>query len=198
MLFLLSRKTRRWTLPFAMLAVIGFVIMAPGMLQKFTEGTTFQRLQRNQEHEKNSIEARLLLFTDFDLTQYTAEGLPVPFIGGGFYVAPTYTEGIPRYRVGYGVHNAYLFAFEQGGIVAFVLFIAYVISCGRYLWRARIKSEEDEREFINAMFAIYVGTVLIGMAGHGFWYGSTVHYSFYLLLLYLIAGRPLNSYRQLR
>ena len=28
-------------------------------------------------------------------------------------------------RVGYGIHNSYLFAFEQGGTLAFVLFLLW-------------------------------------------------------------------------
>ena len=161
----------------------------PDALERvYSNSTTFKRLSTFQGTD-NSLEARLLKFTEFKLASYMWNGAPVPFIGAGFYVAPVYDSGFAKYRVGYGFHNAYLFAFEQGGAAALVLFIAFLISCWQYLGRARRSLSGAAVDFVNAITAVFVATLVIAMVGHGFWFGSTMHFSFYLLTLYLIAGR---------
>jgi len=187
-LILLSRQTRRWTLPFAVVAALAISVVVPNVFERvFSESTTFNRLE-GFEGSDNGMKARMLKFSDFTLQEYMWHGALVPFIGAGFYVAPTFQSGTPSYRVGYGYHNAYLFAFEQGGVAAFVLLIAFLISCWRYLARARRLFTGPGEFFVNALMAVFVATLVVAMVGHGFWFGSTMHFSFYLLTLYLIAG----------
>jgi O-antigen ligase len=68
----------------------------------------------------------------YQIELYRWQGWRIPFIGARFYVAPhTYPDGTRHYRCDYGVHNGHLFAFEQGGLAAFILFIAFLVICNR-------------------------------------------------------------------
>ena len=59
-----------------------------------------------------------------DMTQlYSWQGWRLPVFGGGFYAVPQMEQGELVYRQGYGIHNIYLFPVEQGGVLAFVLFV---------------------------------------------------------------------------
>jgi hypothetical protein len=81
----------------------------------------------------------------------------IPFIGGGFYVVPVVDPGgTLRFRAGYGIHNDYLFAIEQGGLVAFGLFIAFLVSCHRNFRRMRkTDNNEEDRAFATGISAFF-------------------------------------------
>jgi len=190
-LVLMSKQIWKTAIPIAVLTTIFINFAVPNILDRvFSESKTFERLKGLEESElyEGDIKSRFLKFTKFDLTQYMWQGVVVPFIGAGFYAAPHYESGSVSYAVGFGFHNAYLFAFEQGGVVAFVLFIAYLFGIWKYLRLGMWVSDGAERDFVRAILSVFIATLAVGMVGHGFWFGSTMHFSFYLLTLYLIAG----------
>jgi len=119
---------------------------------------------------------------------YSADSETILLVGAGFYVAPVYVDGHEKYRVGYGFHNAYLFALEQSGIIGFVLFLIFLFSMGTYLVRARRRNFGYEGDFGNATLAIFLAMLVIGWIGLGFWLGFTGFLPVYLILIYILGG----------
>ena len=138
---------------------------------------------------QNSILSRVV--PSFPINAYMFDGLLVPFIGAGFYVAPVNDEfDSLRYRVGYGIHNSYLFAFEQGGSLVFVLFILFLIFSIRYLNRGRKSRSLVDRQFALALSAYMAFLLVNAFAGQAFWRGfETGNYNTYVVLLLVIATR---------
>jgi len=134
------------------------------------EFQTIQRLESMEETDFNSIQARITNFLNFDITSYEEGGILMPFIGGGFYVAPV--NG--NFRIDYGVHNIFLFSFEQAGLLGFILFISVLITSNRQL-RKGIKlfkkNKGVEFIFLTAVFSYFIASLIIGIAGHTFWRG---------------------------
>ena len=87
------------------------------------EVNTLSRLQSIEEDDnKNSIVSRMLYFVNFDISSYSYNGILVPIIGGGFYVAPVNGE----YRIGYGFHNIYIFSLEQSGLIGIIFYLLFI------------------------------------------------------------------------
>jgi O-antigen ligase len=143
----------------------------------------------------NTLSERLNMYTVSLMRLYRWQGLRVPFIGAGFYVAPhTHPDGTLKYRTGYGVHNSYLFALEQGGLGAFILFIAFLIACHKNLKIMRKPyNNESDRSFATGMHAFFFALLIVMLPGQIFWHGfQKVNFNTYLILLFMIAC--MNSY----
>jgi O-antigen ligase len=135
---------------------------------------TIDRLQRFEsgKQEFNSVSSRLSILTQHDIYLYD-EATLLPLIGGGFYVVPM--EG--KYRVGYGIHNIFLFPLEQSGIIGLILFIIFVYITFSVLWKGLRLIDKNKLEywFVLGVLVYFVASLLIGLAGHTFWRGFTTY-----------------------
>lgn len=122
---------------------------------------TIQRSISLEEEGFDDIDSRMDVTSGFMDDNYDYSNL-LPFIGGGFYVAPI--KG--NYRIGYGVHNNYLFAYEQIGIVGFVIMIIFFIKALKRSYKNR------KQGFIPAiMCAFMLSLAIVGFSGQSFWRG---------------------------
>ena len=188
--FLLLRRAR--LLFVGLLLAIGLIFsVAPNItnLEALNESTTFSRLSAS-EHSRNSIEKRLASAFWFDIGNYKWSTL-MPLIGGGFYVAPTTNGSAEKYRIGFGVHNTYLFAFEQGGIFALMAFLYFLYAIIRNLNRVRRKGSAVDRALAIATLSYMLASLPAYLAGQVFWMGfGSGHFNALLLIVLLIALRP--------
>jgi hypothetical protein len=154
--------------------------------------TIERMLSLEQDNHHDSILSRLLLFKDFNLDNYDYRDL-MPFIGGGFYVAPVSGEA----RVGYGIHNIYLFPFEQSGIIGVVFFILFIYVSIKILLEGLRTLDKGSLSywFVVAVYAYFVASLIIGISGHSFWGGfSTGNFNSLRILLLVHASMiVLNS-----
>jgi uncharacterized membrane protein len=127
----------------------------------------------------------------YQLSMYRWQGWRIPFVGGGFMVVPiTEPGGTLRYRIDYGIHNDYLFAIEQGGLVAFILFIAFLIACRNSLKRMHTSDKnEADRAFAIGMHAFFNALLIVMLGGQVFWHGfEKVNFNTYMILLFVLAS----------
>lgn len=89
-------------------------------------------------------------------------------LGGGFYVTPIGAN----HRIGFGVHNIFLFPLEQAGLFGFAASI--------WVWwrllnslrpRSRIGENTTDAYFRTGMFAYLVSLFVVGWGGQIFWLG---------------------------
>jgi len=148
----------------------------------------FKRFERLRDSRHSTLNR---LKIHYSIDQYMFGGLPVPFIGAGFYVAPVDDGmGSLRYRVGFGIHNSYLFAFEQGGTLAFVLFLLFLACAIRYLNRGCKSRLPVDRQFALGLSAYMAFLLANAFAGQAFWRSAnTANFNTYVVLLLMIATR---------
>ena len=188
-LFCLSRSLRRSVLP-ALVFVVGFsLLMFASSYEKISsESTTLSRFS-SAEGGHNSVVSRLGVSSSFSLERYKW-GSIMPVVGGGFYVAPTIHGNVDKYRVGYGTHNTYLFAFEQGGIVVFVLFLFFLYSSFSRLFMVRKYGTPIDKEFASAVLAYLAASLVVFMVGQTFWQGfGSVNFNTFIVLIVMFASR---------
>lgn len=158
-------------------------------LTMLEESTTFSRLVES-EGSGNSIENRLASIFWFDLDKYKW-GAVMPLIGAGFYVAPTIDGNSENYRVGYGFHNTYLFALEQGGILALAAFFYFLYKTIRNLNLVRKVGAASDHAFAIAALSYILASLPLYLAGQIFWMGfGTGHFNALILIVLLIASKP--------
>ena len=160
------------------------------LAQKSATIRRFVTVESQGEGGFNTIRERLNMYSARLARLYKWQGWRVPFIGAGFYVAPHSREdGTLKYRVGYGVHNSYLFALEQGGIVAFLLFIAFLVVLHRSLkYVRRFAFSESDRAFAWGIHSFLMALFVVLLPGQVFWYGfGKVNFNTYLILLFMLA-----------
>ncbi|MBW8034272.1 MAG: hypothetical protein FVQ79_00985 [Planctomycetes bacterium] len=175
-----------------LLAIFMFVTGTAPKLSTITEKSlTLQRFELGQSKGKgDTIKSRSTLDW-YNLSAYRRQGIRIPFIGAGFYVAPNVSEsGAIKYRIGYGIHNSYLFAIEQGGLAAFFLFIWFLRTCWKGLKRRRLPgSNESDRMFATGMWAYLCAILVVMQGGQIFWYGfGKVNFNTYIILLFVLAA----------
>lgn len=86
----------------------------------------------------------------------------MPVVGSGFYVSPVKDH----YRIGYGFHNNYIFAFEQMGVMGLILFLSLLFRVLKESFRIRSKND------IGAiMFSFTTVLCFANMTGQIFWQG---------------------------
>lgn len=174
-----------------LLLALGVVLsVAPNIanFEALIKSTTFSRLKAN-EGGHNSIENRLSSVDQFDLDNYKWSTL-MPLIGGGFYVVPVSAGTADRYRVGYGIHNTYLFPFEQGGVIAMIAFLNFLYVIIRKLNRVRKHGIAADRTYALAALSYILASLPVYLAGQVFWMGhDSGHFNSFLILVLLIAVR---------
>ena len=153
------------------------------------ENQTLERMRSLEEGDHHdSILNRIFLFKNFDISSYDQSDV-LPIIGGGFYVSPT--NG--HHRVGFGVHNIYLFPFEQAGIIGFILFLMFIYVSIKILRKGLKQLDKNSLSywFVVAVYAYFVASLLIGISGHTFWRGFTTYNFNTLRILLLVAASML-------
>jgi hypothetical protein len=153
------------------------------------KSSSLRRIETAEEKGTNAIVQRLK-YAFPDLNLYRWQGWRIPFIGAAFYVAPhTYEDGTRKFRHAYGIHNAYMFALEQGGLAAFVLFILFLVQCWKDLNKTRHSEIPEDVAFAVGIESYFIGMVILNLVG-GFWLGvSTRNFMFYVIILFIIATK---------
>jgi len=132
--------------------------------------------------------------------RYRWQSWRLPFFGGGFYAVPYFKNGELYYQRGFGFHNAYFFAFEQGGILAFLLFMAFLIVAFRDLVRMVKHGMPEDRAFALGMLVFMIAFLPILWGGQVFWRGfGTENCNAYIVLLLVLAvtsSNPVATPRQ--
>ena len=154
------------------------------------ESVSFRRLFEAEERGKlgSAIGSRLSL--DFyDIQYYEWQGWRIPFIGAGFYVAPQMRGNALHYRVGYGVHNSYLFSLEQGGLGALILFIVFLIVLLRSLKNTvRYAGNQTDIAMAKGARAFLHALLIVMLPGQVFWYGfGSINFNAYIMVVFLLA-----------
>ncbi len=155
--------------------------------------STVNRIISMEDHEFNSSDDRFFNFLEFNIFEYYYNGLLVPFFGGGFYVAPTYGN----FRIGYGFHNIYLFAFEQLGFIGFFLFINFILKSLKSLKKSKllVSSFSNNLILLKVVLSYWIASLLIGFAGHTFWYGfATNNLNTFRILILMLACSSIISF----
>ena len=195
-------KRTRFTLTASI--VLGIVsvllLMSPGeFVEKAARSSaTIRRLVGFETNRggANSVSARVGLGLDsvtiFTSGSYSWQGARLPVFGGGFYAVP-HSNGprIAKYRIGYGIHNAFLFPFEQGGIPAFVLFLIFVSVTIKYCWRATRFPNETDKQFAVGVICVGAAFLPCMWVGQIFWRGfGTENFNTMLVVLFVLAIQP--------
>lgn len=190
-LIVIQRNIRRIMLiisPLIILAILSTKIESVPTI--FESTRTAQRFE-GMTGTENSIISRLLLFKDFDISEYRWHGISVPLIGAGFYVAPVYENDTPFYRVDYGFHNIYLFPLEQAGIIGIILFLLFLTITVKGLNRIRRSTVTTDKVLACAMLSFIIAVLIVGVTGQIFWLGfGTVNFNTYIVLMLSIAVMP--------
>lgn len=189
---LLELKFRK-ILVFVFFLVFGFAFFNVEIISEslfVSENVTFNRFVNMSDiNVDNSVLGRLNLFLIwfYRFSEYAYNGFFVPFIGGGFYVAPMNGS----YRIGFGWHNIYLFVVEQAGIFGLVLFYSFikkVLNTLRANYK-QLKKHTVEHWFVFSVRVIFISIIIIGIFGaHSFWNGfSTGNFNSFRLVLIILA-----------
>ena len=129
--------------------------------QLVEQNSTLARGQELENDSESSIVTRMEMFKSFSYNDYDYK-IMMPFLGSGFYVSPK--KGV--FRVGYGFHNNYLFAFEQMGIIGFVMFLLFLFNVlkGSY-------NSLDNNDVGRIMFSYSLMLCIANVTGQIFWQG---------------------------
>ncbi len=195
-LLVLNSKLRKMLVILSIFLLVGFSLTGINAVQEaFISGRTGERLLEYSEGS-NSAESRLSSIIDFDISSYTWDGFIVPFLGAGFYVAPVFDGDVPRYRVDYGIHNIYLFVFEQSGALGLIFFLLFAIYTIKRLLKFRTSISEVDRLFAVALLSFFLAEMLAGNFGQIFWRGfGTGNFNTYLILMLCFACIPTGHSR---
>jgi len=171
--------------------ILVLLVVAGGYLF-YTKSVARQRLE---EGSGGKPAQRLLMGFESLRDIYEYHGPRMLAVGGGFYVVPATPRmgGKPKYRVGYGNHNIFLFPLEQAGIGAFIAAIGLWVSVAIGLWRRVRRSARDSLDgaFAASMRCYFITLMIVGIAGQVFFLGfGTEHFTVYQLLLFILAISP--------
>lgn len=156
-----------------------------------SKSATLQRLINMDDiNQDNNISGRLTI-NNYSIDLYEWQGARLLFLGGGFYVVPHLISGNLNYRIGYGIHNSYLFPLEQGGVVLFVLFFVLLYLIYKRLIKIKKSSNRVDNVFASAIWMFFVTQIFAGFfGGNGIWQSTGMeNFSTYVLLMYVLAGR---------
>lgn len=169
------------------IGVVLTVVQNPLNLDAVNESNTFSRFSQS-EGSHNSIANRLSKIFTFEFGKYKW-GMLMPLIGGGFYTVPVGDEYSERYRVGYGIHNSYLFPLEQGGLFAFFAYLIFLIVVIKKLnWLRRTKKGVD-RALAVAALSYMLALLPAFLAGPLIWIGGTGNFNALFIIFLLVAIR---------
>ena len=191
-IFVIDRGIRKAMIVVAVLLVPLATLSAYDRLSEQLEsGLTIQRLLEFQSEvdSDNNIENRFSISIDLD--EYSA-GWLLPIVGAGFYIAPVNYGGSEIYRLDFGKHNIYLFAFEQAGLIGLLLFIFFLWRMFTGLWIARKLATGSQKGLIIGCFSFLVASAIIGFGAHNFWQGfASGNFNTFFLSVAMLALAPL-------
>ena len=151
----------------------------------------------------NGIAARLQLGI-FAVTghgnDYEWQGARMPFLGGGFYTVP-FSEGgrITKFRIGYGIHNSYLFPYEQAGILGILLSGIWFVATFKCLRRFRKSANPDDKEFATGAWCLFIALIPVACVGQIFWsWAGTENVNTFLLVLLVLGCKPSTNQSNMR
>jgi len=182
----------KFILPISTIVII--LLVSGFQYDKYINDETSVTLSRlNSNKKDNSIDGRLSLW-EIDFQNYDHNGISMPFIGGGFYVSAI--NG--HHRIGYGKHNNYLFVFEQGGIIALILFLVFWTQTLLYLRRMWKKSSNrPDRGFAFAALIYFICLTFLNVVGQifvrGFNNNNMNAYIIVILALALLPSTPVGK-----
>lgn len=149
------------------------------MTNIFENSYTFSRME-SMEDGNNSLDSRLNWFKSFNMDVYEHGGISMPFIGAGFYVASV--NGF--YRIGYGFHNNYIFAFEQIGLIGLLIWLFWSYSSLRLIWANR-----NDNILASPLFVYYISLLIIGITGQIFWRGfGNANMNTFIIIMMVLAS----------
>lgn len=193
--FLKDRRVRRVIL--SVLIFFVFLLATNFSAEDVSQySSTLQRVEEFDSNYEQSVTGRLSGRV-YDLSLYSWQGPKMFLFGGGFYVVPHLIDSTLKYRVGYGVHNSYLFPFEQGGIVMFIFSLILYYS----IWKRIIQKSycsDVNSVLLRAGRAYFLFQMLSGFVG-----GNTIWMSvgmetmtFMSSSLYLLLEKSSNNVRK--
>ncbi|MEP5568695.1 MAG: hypothetical protein ABJN62_12720 [Halioglobus sp.] len=132
----------------------------------------------------------------YTLEMYKWQGWLLPVIGGGFYVVPHTRNNHLVYRVGYGIHNGFLFAFEQGGLIALVLFVTFLAMCFKRLKIMKRSFTAEDASFAIGIWMFFLITLMRMWVGGPLWLSTgTENFGTFFVIVILLASRPSGPWR---
>ncbi len=141
------------------------------------------------EINENSALSRFLIITKFSFSEYKFPYL-TPIIGAGFYIAPVKTPfGDYFYRVGYGFHHGYLIVLEQGGVIAFVIFLFYLVFLFRRLFFVyRESTVSIDKYFAISAICILSTWMIVELFQSLYWINAATYNSHqFIMTIYFLA-----------
>ncbi len=170
-------------------------------VERASEASTSVRRLLGAEESRggaNSIMARIGMGLDGLLgggnDAYGWQGMRLPVFGGGFYAVPHSQGGrISKFRVGYGVHNAYLFPYEQAGILGWILAGLFLFATIKSLIHTMRQPNETDKQFAIGMWCAVLAFIPAAWFGQIFWRGfGTENFNTYMIVLLVLATRATN------
>lgn len=190
-IFMASRKNITAVLFLSITGVMVYVLTSNYLPQfDVSQIGTISRMQGIEEYGgSNSIYERVVSFLNFDASNYDRETIYI--LGSGFYISPIDNH----YRIGFGVHNIYLFPLEQAGIIGLLLFLLFLAKVFTTLSKSIAITRRGSVEYwFCVTVAIYIASSLvIGMSGHTFWRGFSTYNINSLRILLIVSAYVLAS-----
>lgn len=172
-----------------MVIPIFFVFMSNVNVSKYINvenSLTIQRLVNTDNNSSNSVGERISLW-EIGFSNYEHYGLSMPFIGSGFYVVPVNGNN----RIGFGIHNIYLFVFEHSGLIGFVLFIFFLFTMIKSIRKINKRRRSYDKIFAYSALIFFISTLILGIVGQIFWRGFvTSNMNSYILTVLFLAIIP--------
>ncbi len=178
------------------LCLCGFLFELPAIDDLRSSSRSFERLLATEERgTHNTILDRIGVegkgIQGYTLDMYEWQGWRLPLFGGGFYAVAHVQSGRPVFRIGYGVHNGYLFPLEQAGFLAFVLFIIFIIVTFKSLRRMKASLVPEDAAFATGMWIFFLVLLLRNWFGGPIWLGTGMeNFSTLVVLMLSLACLP--------
>jgi len=163
-----------------------------------------ERLLATEESGRlNTIAGRIGIGSDniqgYSIDMYEWQGARLPLFGGGFYAVPHLRNGGLVYRVGYGIHNGYLFPLEQGGLMALILFIGFLVICFKKLRQMKRSHTPEDAAFAIGVWLFFLVMLVRLWFGTQIWQGAgMLNFSTFVVLILTLACRPTGVYPAVR
>lgn len=182
--------------------ILSFLISIPLLILMSTQIPNLSDLSKNSRsidrlvnmgdiNQENDITERFGV-GNYTLDLYEWQGSRILLFGGGFYVVPHTKNGILHYRIGYGVHNSYLFPLEQGGVIALFLFMILMVYIYKSLQKMKKSIVEVDKAFAIGIFMFFITQIISGFfGGNAIWQSVGMeNFSTYVLLMYMLSSKP--------
>ncbi len=167
----------------------------PALSDIESKSMAIQRLSSMEDNEKGNAIATRFGLGGYNLELYEWQGSRLLLFGGGFYAVPHSINETLHYRIGYGIHNSYLFPLEQAGIFAFFLFFFFLYYIYKSLKRMRKSVNRVDKAFAIGMWMFFITQIISGFfGGNAIWQSVGMeNFSTYVLLIYMLASKNVEQ-----